>query len=264
MKDALKNLERNGYHLENRFFTEDQANELKNALLEIPEESTIKNEERSFHGSNTTLIPNIITYSESFINLAMNDKFISLATDYFEPGQFPGEEDPFQLASMHARKVSKNAAQQQLHIDSRLCGANPPLVLQVFIYLDDCLDDGSGATQVVPGSHDFKRYSNKSDYAKVKELKAPKGSVIFLNANLFHGSSAKKTDGDRWIITLAYSRWWIRQSAAIPYFVGWPRELTDKEKRLFGFFNYGDSNNNNRHGARGKLPTLVPKGHESG
>ncbi len=260
MQKALKNIDKYGYYVQESCFSESYCEKLKKILIEAPLDSVVQNKDKDFHGSNTTIIPNILPLNEAFINLAMNEKFINLASEYFKPGQFPSEKDPFQLSLMHARKVSKGAPAQELHIDSRLCGAKPPLLLHIFIYLDDCLCEGSGATQIVPGSHEYNRYSNQGDYLNTRELRVPKGSVVYLNSNLYHGSSAKKTDDDRWIITLAYSRWWIRQPAAIPYFTGWPRELSIEEKRLFGFFNYAEGNNNLRPGkSRGPLPKLVPE-----
>ena len=57
------------------------------------------------------------------------------------------------------REKLKMSGEQQLHIDSRLRGADPAYMLHVFIYLDDCIKPHSGGIRLVPKSHKLKRYA---------------------------------------------------------------------------------------------------------
>ena len=257
MNQVQKNLAVKGFHVLPEFLSPSEADNYRYLLMSLNEGCAINNEEGDFHGSSTSLIPNIVTLDESFLNLAQDSRILEVASKFFENGAFPGELDPFQLHLMHARRVGLEAPAQDLHIDSRLCGASPPIVFHAFLYLDDCLREGSGATRVVSGSHKIQRYSNINDYDNSVPLYVRKGTIVFIDSSLYHGSGPKYTDGDRWIITIAYSRWWMRQPFAIPYFTGWPRELTEKEKRLLGFYNYADNNRSSRGlRARGPLPVL--------
>ncbi len=259
MEEIATNLDRQGFHLYPDLLPDETCDHLRALLERLSQEDYVHNEENDFHGKKTLLAPNILTHSSEFIDLAQEPRILEVASRYFEPGAFPGEKDHFQLHLMHARRVSEHASAQELHIDSRLCGVSPPLVLHVFIYLDDCLEDGSGATQVVPVSHRIQRYATVEDEANAIPVIVRKGTAVFINSSLFHGSSAKTTPGSRWIITLAYSRWWMRQPFAIPYFTGWPRALNEKEKALFGFYNYADKNRTLRGiKSRGPTPLLVP------
>jgi len=259
MYDIARELSRQGFAIVPDFLPPDACTDLKAILEGLGGDDLVISKDHDFHGGNTALAPNILIHDNKFISLAQDQRILALASHYFEQGTFPGEKNPFQLHVMHARMVDQNAPEQELHIDSRLCGVDPPLVLHIFLYLDDCLDNGSGATRIVPGSHRFHRYSQPADNERAISVYGRKGTAIFLNSNTFHGSSRKTTPGRRWLLTLAYSRWWVRQPFAIPYFNGWPRALTDAEKVLFGFNNYGEKNRSQRGlASRGPRPTLLP------
>lgn len=259
MNKIFDNLDRLGYHVTSQFISDAECDVMKKLLSALPSDQVVSNKSGDFHGGRTVLAPNILTHSERFLNLATDQRVLDVADKFFQLGTFKDEKDPYQLHLMHARMVAEEAEEQELHIDSRLCGVNPPLILHVFFYLDDCLDEGSGATRVVPGSHRYMRYSEPSDNANAISVFGKKGTAIFINSNTYHGSSAKTSSGQRWLITLAFSRWWIRQPFAIPYFSNWPRQLTEKEKNLFGFNNYAEKCLAARGlKARGKLPQLVP------
>lgn len=260
MEAVVKNLQSQGYHVERNFLNDQLCDDFRLILESLDGKNVTNNNTGDFHGDNTSLVANILPFSNGFIELAQDDRFLEVADGFFESGRYPGEKNHFQCHLMHARRVDQGASAQQLHIDSRLCGVNPPLVMHLFIYLDDCLLFDSGATNVVPGSHRLMRYPESGDIKHAVPIFVEKGSVLFLDSSLFHGSSAKRTPGSRWIITLAYSRWWMRQPFAIPYFTGWPRKLGENEKELFGFYNYADKNLSERGiRARGKTPTLVPR-----
>ncbi len=216
-------------------------------------------ESPGFHGSNAYLVPNIINKSETTLDLCFADEFVRLANIFFKPGAHEQETFPFQVHLMHARVLFGKTSAQELHIDTRCCGVHPPSHLHFFIYLDDCLQPGDGASTFVPGSHKEKRYSLPSDIERAVPVLAPRGSIIILNSATFHGSTEKVTDGKRRLITLAYSRWFIRQPFSIPYFSSWPRELTENERRLLGFENFGAVDDMTRISARGPLPKLHPK-----
>lgn len=211
----------------------------------------------SFHGQNSFLVPNLINKSEYCIDVATDDNVITIANNFFIPGAYHEEKSVYQLHLMHGRVIDGQAPQQELHIDSRCCGINPPSHLHFFLYLDDCTSIGDGATRFVPGSHKFARYSLDKDNTKAIEIYGKKGSLIVLNSAVYHGSSRKSTNGSRKVLTFAFSRWFIRQPFSIPYFKNWPRKLTEKEKVLFGFQNYGALDDFSRVSARGNLPDLI-------
>lgn len=216
-------------------------------------------EYETFHGRNSYLAPNLINKSESCLSLIMDEAILDLVERFFRSGAYPTEENIFQFHLMHGRTLVDECTSQELHMDSRCCGINPPSHLHFFLYLDDCLNSGDGATRFVPGSHKYTRYSSEADNIHAKEVYGKRGTLIVLNSAVYHGSSEKKTKGMRRLLTFAYSRWFIRQPFSVPYFKHWPRKLSEHEKIILGFKNYGATNDYSRMSARGVLPKLVPE-----
>jgi len=214
-------------------------------------------ESDSFHGHNTFLVPNLINKSTYCLDLAFDDNILAIAKRFFLPGAYHDEKNVYQLHLMHGRVIEGQSPPQQLHIDSRCCGIYPPSHLHFFLYLDDCVAAGDGATRFVPGSHRFLRYSRQEDDSKAVEVHGKKGTLIVLNSATYHGSSQKSTIGTRGVLTFAFSRWFIRQPFSIPYFKSWPRELTEQERYILGFDNYGAIDDFSRISARGILPDLI-------
>lgn len=225
----------------------------------VGNENNWHKEYETFHGKNSYLAPNIINKSEACLSLIMDQAILDIAEKYFRTGAYPTEENIFQFHLMHGRTLVDECSSQELHMDSRCCGINPPSHLHFFLYLDDCLNSGDGATRFVPGSHRYNRYSNEADNIQAKEVYGKKGTLIVLNSAVYHGSSAKSTKGVRRLLTFAYSRWFIRQPFSVPYFKNWARKLTEHEKIILGFNNYGATNDYSRVSARGTLPELIPE-----
>ena len=122
----------------------------------------------------------------------------------------------FQFDHIHSRSLIGKSESQNLHIDSRICGVSPPTSIHFFIYLDSA-SKSSGATTFVKGSHKITRFPNNKDKKNAISVKCEPGDVIVLNSSVWHGSGEKNTSGERTIITLAYTRWFIGQQFAIPY-----------------------------------------------
>lgn len=145
--------------------------------------------------------------------------------------------EPYYLNNISARCPLKGNPGQQIHLDSNLPGINYNIVTNVIWYFDD-VNEENGTTIVVPGSHRFLRYADNSKKIKNKVyINAKKGSVLILNANTWHGGSAKKNDASRWALVLGYARWFIKPS--FNYMENTPREiydkLTKKQKSILGF-----------------------------
>ena len=155
---------------------------------------------------------------------------------------------------MNSRILDGKSPAQNLHIDSRICGVDPPTAIQFFIYLDDT-PKGNGPTRFVKGSHLIKKYPQKKDNKKSVSINCKKGDVIVLNSSVWHGSDKKTHIGKRTIITLAYSRWFLRQQFAIPFSLkSMKNKFSNKEKYLLGFYNYPAVTDKQRQGRRGPLP----------
>jgi ectoine hydroxylase-related dioxygenase (phytanoyl-CoA dioxygenase family) len=100
----------------------------------------------------------------------------------------------------------------------------------------------------------IKRYPEKKNKIKATSVNCNVGDAIVLNSSVWHGSGEKNTPGERTIITLAYTRWFISQQFAIPYSIKNKNKFTEKQKYPLGFYNYPPKNEKQRQTRRGSLP----------
>ena len=110
--------------------------------------------------------------------------------------------EPFKLSSMHGRTLHPNAWAQGLHIDFKRDEERFPLVSFIWMVDEFCRDNG--ATQFVPGSHNWSEVPHEltndqlAEYAnQIVTARGPAGSVIIFNGSVLHGHSANTTDAPR-------------------------------------------------------------------
>ena len=219
----------------------------------------IKNEKK-FHGKDSSVLYNLTNINFNFFKLIFDKKINKICKDYFQYGAYKGDKNIYQFDHMHSRILNNPCKAQRLHIDSRICGVNPPTSLHFFIYLSD-IDEDSGPTQIVPSSHKIKRYPKKSDEKNAIKILGKKGTIIVTNSSAWHGSSLKKNNNQRAIITLVFTRWFFRQQFAIPFSLPkkFVNKFTIKEKMLLGFYNYPSINEVDRLTSRGTLKNYILK-----
>lgn len=109
---------------------------------------------------------------------------------------------PFKLSSMHARTLHPHAQAQGLHIDFKPDEERFPLVS--FIWMVDEFRGNNGATQFVPGSHNWSEIPHELTSNRLAEFEnqivkacGQAGSVIIFNGSVLHGHSENATDTPR-------------------------------------------------------------------
>jgi Phytanoyl-CoA dioxygenase (PhyH) len=109
---------------------------------------------------------------------------------------------PFKLSSMLARTVHPNAQAQGLHVDFKPDEERFPLVS--FIFMVDAFRSDNGATQLVPGSHNWSAVPHELTNDHLPENQnqtvpacGQAGSVIIFNGAVLHGHSANTTSAPR-------------------------------------------------------------------
>lgn len=102
---------------------------------------------------------------------------------------------PFKLSSMLARTLHPNAQAQGLHVDFKSDEERFPLV--GFIFMVDEFRNDNGATQFVPGSHNWSAVPHEltnnhlaEDENQTVTACGQAGSVIIFNGSVLHGHSA--------------------------------------------------------------------------
>ena len=198
---------------------------------------------------------NIQNKSDKFFDLIFNKKILNICELYFNYGAHYNDKYNFQFDNIAGRRLVGNCDDQDLHIDSRLCGVDPPLSIHFFLYLTDVGND-SGPTRLVPGSHLTKRYPTSKDNKKCHKILAKKGDILICDSSIWHGSSKKRNNEDRTIITLSYNRWFFRQKFAVPYSLNKNirKKMTLREKFIYGLYNYPPKDEKMRLRMRGSLP----------
>jgi ectoine hydroxylase-related dioxygenase (phytanoyl-CoA dioxygenase family) len=103
---------------------------------------------------------------------------------------------------MHGRTLRPNAPAQGLHIDFKRDEERFPLLS--FIWMVDEFYPDNGATQFVPGSHNWSEVPHELTNDHLAEYEnqivtacGPAGSVIIFNGSVLHGHSANTTDAPR-------------------------------------------------------------------
>lgn len=109
---------------------------------------------------------------------------------------------PFKLSSMLARTLHPNAQAQGLHVDFKPDEERFPLVS--FIWMVDEFRSDNGATQFVPGSHNWSEVPHELTIDRLAEYEnqmatacGRAGAVIILNGSVLHGHSANTTGAPR-------------------------------------------------------------------
>ena len=250
IKTILRNLKKDGFARIQNFLTIKEADKYI-SILSKNKSKAAKN--KSFH-KEAKLIQNLHLKNKKFYELIFNKQILKICDMFFKEGAYKKDVNIYQFDHMNARILKGKNRAQNLHIDSRICGVNPPTSLHFFIYLNETYDE-NGPTRFVKGSHLIKRYPTKKDNKKSESINCNKGDVIVLNSSIWHGSNKKSTSGERSIMTLVYTRWFLRQPFAIPFSIKKTNfKFTKKQKYLLGFYNYPAVNERQRQGRRGPLP----------
>lgn len=214
--------------------------------------------EKKFHGKEAKILYNLTNKNFLFFKLVFNKTINRICQKYFKNGAYVKDKNIYQFDHMHSRILDYPCKSQPLHIDSRISGVYPPTSLHFFIYLSDVKKD-SGPTQIVPSSHKKNCYPIKKDEINAKKIIGNKGTVIVLNSSTWHGSSLKKNFERRAILTLVYTRWFLRQQFALPFSLpkNFIKKLSNKEKMMLGFYNYPPIEEKDRVTGRGKIQNYI-------
>jgi ectoine hydroxylase-related dioxygenase (phytanoyl-CoA dioxygenase family) len=113
---------------------------------------------------------------------------------------------PFKLSSLNAREPLQGAGQQDLHADWNRRAAEEPFHVVNSMWLVDAFTGDNGCTRVVPGTHPSAKSAGevladpKAPHPEEIVLTAPAGSVMIINAHVWHGGTANRTGARRRVI----------------------------------------------------------------
>jgi len=203
---AREQLDRDGYLVLENFMGDELLAELRDRVEQLFESegenagSEFKREEQ------TRRLANLVDKGEVFgRSIAMPEILESV-------GQILGPE--FKLSSLNVRSADPHSTWiQPLHCDM---GAIPDergyWVANTVWMLDDFTSE-NGATRLIPGSHRWRRLPQETLSDPVAPhpdeilLTGKAGSVVVMNAHLWHGGTANHTDRPRCAMHGFYCRW---------------------------------------------------------
>jgi len=160
------------------------------------------------------------------------------------------------LSSVLFREPKKNAGEQQIHIDwiPRENSNESFNSVVAFLYLNDSKED-NGATQVIPRTHKLFSYPDKYVNPKLPHKKeivieAKAGSLLIMNALLWHKGGNNLTGKKRGIIVTEYRQRNIKQLLNLKKYISkkTQEELEPREKYLFGLREGDSSQDENSFG----------------
>ena len=251
LKKAIYNLNKNGFYRIKGFVTKKDVQKYYQAL------KSIKSYKKSHYFHNAAkLYLNLQLKNDVFYDLIFNPKILKLCQKFFGEYSYKKEKYIFQFDHIHSRVLEGKQKKQLLHLDSRVCGVQPSYSLSFFLYLDDTTN-GNGPTRFVEGSHKVKRFPNTKDDKIATNVECKSGDLIVCDSSVWHGSALKTTLKRRAIITLVYTRWFVRQQFSTVYeMIKNKKKFSEKQKNILGFYNFSAVSEKERISQRGKLPKL--------
>lgn len=146
----------------------------------------------------------------------------------------PADHPNYILQNLMGRSSDKKLS---MHIDSFVPYLGDHVtMIQAAVILEEQTPE-NGCTVVVPGSHLSGKYADQASFETAVPVLSEPGDLVIWDSRTWHGTLPNQTDGTRWSIIAAFSRWWIKQM--FNYTDNLPQhiyeQLSDNEKAIVGF-----------------------------
>jgi ectoine hydroxylase-related dioxygenase (phytanoyl-CoA dioxygenase family) len=211
--EEVEFLAEQGYLIYERLFSEEQTEELRQALDWVAEQEG--HTARSGQNWGGIFLRHLMEKHPAFLKLFRFEPGLSLARATLGP--------QVQVLPMTGRIAYPDADGQATpwHIHQRVLPKplppffSMPHVLDCLIYLDD-VDDASGPLCIVPGSHkriheEFPHATYHEDLPDQKVIRVPAGSCAVIHGNVFHrGLPTTPAGKTRRLLILPYAASWIQ------------------------------------------------------
>lgn len=114
----------------------------------------------------------------------------------------------FKLSSLNVRSANPlSDSAQPLHVDSGELPDEKGNAVCNSVWMLDEFTESNGALRVVPGSHRWRRLPSPGEKIEGEVLVTGKaGTVVVMNAHMWHGGTANRTDRQRRAMHVYYTR----------------------------------------------------------
>jgi hypothetical protein len=123
------------------------------------------------------------------------------------------------------------------HRDIRTFSGGLHLMVNMMVLLDD-FTVSNGATYLLTGSHLAPdRPAEAHFFAAADRLVAPSGSIVLFDSNLWHAAGPNHTDGPRRVLTLTFTRPFLKQQLDYPRALGYDRgdQFPEEVRQILGY-----------------------------
>ena len=152
---------------------------------------------------NSKRLANLVAKGEVYERLVSSPELLKRVTAVLGPR--------FKLSSLNARSANpRSDSRQPLHIDMGLLPDEQGYLVCNSVWMLDNFTTENGALRVVPGSH---RWGRKPDETHPDEVlvTGKAGTVVVMNAHLWHGGTENRTDNPRCALHAFYCRYDVPQ-----------------------------------------------------
>jgi ectoine hydroxylase-related dioxygenase (phytanoyl-CoA dioxygenase family) len=203
--DERRRLDQDGYLVLEDFVSSEDLTSLRDRIYQLFEELGARAGFEFKQEPQTDRLANLIDYDEVFQRAVGFPKLLACVAQVLGP--------EFKLSSLNARSARPHSDwTQPLHCDT---GALPDVrgnaVCNIIWMLDDFTPD-NGATRFVPGTHRSHRLPQEAladpsaPHPDERLLIGRRGTVVVMNAHLWHGGTANRTDHPRLAMHSFYCR----------------------------------------------------------
>lgn len=124
-----------------------------------------------------------------------------------------------------------------IHRDVRSFSPYFRLMLNMLVMLDD-FTAGNGATWLMAGSHRVEaKPSEQAFYAAATQAKGEAGDVLLFDSRLWHAAGRNHTDRPRRVLTLTFTRPFVKPQLDYPRFLGpdYAADLPPEVRQVLGY-----------------------------
>ncbi len=148
-------------------------------------------------------LANLVDKGEVFERVILNSRVLEAMRSILGPH--------LKLSSLNVRSANPYAdCAQPLHADSGAVADDQGYWVANSVWMLDDFTPDNGATRVIPGSHRWRRLpppGSFDPYPGEQLVTGKAGTVVVMNAHMWHGGSANRTAAPRRAMHVYYTRW---------------------------------------------------------
>ena len=209
-------------------------------------------EAEEFLGRQTVRLNGLMNKAPNYIDLISDERLLTVMDHFLGPqcGQY-------RLNSSEVIEIHGGETAQELHWDDVIWPAHfwaPDKLLQfnVMVAATD-FTENNGATQVVPGSHQWDHSSREAKAEEVALATMKAGSAVFIPGKTLHGGGTNTDGTKRRAIVASYVLGWLRTQenhflhTSVKQAKAWPQRV----RELLGYDLYAHYDENIQGGPLG-------------